>query len=77
MMRAFPYLLSGTTDQLLKAQRRLEKVSGEQWKFDWEHFAFKCSHNVSITFWDVLSDPSTLLSTTINARHYRNPASKE
>ena len=69
MMFAFPYLLSGTTDQLLKAHRQLEKVSGEQWKLDWEQFDLKCSHGVRISFWNALSNSSTQLSNEIDARH--------
>ena len=68
-MNAIPYLTSPMTNELLKATRRLEQVTHENWTVDWERFALMCSHGVRVQHRSVLGCSPDSLRNEIGARH--------
>lgn len=68
-MHAIPYLFSGMAGKLLRAQQRLEKLTGERWLVDWEQFAMSCPHRVRVSPWLALAESPDSLRLHLASRH--------
>lgn len=69
MMNTMPYLLSSTTDELLRATRRLEQATNESWSTDWSQFALKCPHKVMVNHSFVLGNSLESIQRHVEAQH--------
>ena len=69
MMNAMPYLLSSTTDDLLRATRRLEQATKESWTMNWSQFAFRCPHKVLVNSAFILENSLESIHHYVEAQH--------
>jgi hypothetical protein len=69
MMNTMPYLLSSTTDDLLRATRRLEKATKESWSMNWSQFALQCSHKVMVNSAFVLENSLETIHRHVEVQH--------
>ena len=69
MMNTVPYLLSSTTDDLLRATRRLEQATQESWSTDWSQFALQCPHRVLVNHSFVLENSIESIHRYVDAQH--------
>jgi len=69
MMNTIPYLLSSTTDDLLRATRRLEQATRESWAMDWSQFALKCPHKIMVNSAFVLENTLDSIRLYVEAQH--------
>jgi hypothetical protein len=69
MMNTMPYLLSSTTDDLLRATRKLEQATKESWSMNWSQFALQCPHKVVVNSTFVLNNSLESIHRYVEAQH--------
>ena len=68
-MSSLPYISSKVVDDILRATRRLEHITGESWHSDWWTVELVCPHGVRVNHWFVLSSSADFVRRRIAARH--------
>ena len=68
-MQTFPYLLSGTADDLLTAQRRASQATREPWSLDWDRLVLVCPHGHTLSPWTALRTSSQFIATLSERLH--------
>ena len=68
-MSLLPYISSKVVDDILRATRRLEHITGESWHIDWWTVELVCPHSVRVNYWFVLSSSADFVRRRIAARH--------
>ena len=68
-MSLLPYISAKVVDDILRATRRLEQITGESWRSDWRTVELVCPHGVRVNHWFVLSSSEDFIRRRITAGH--------